>query len=119
MAKRTTNTTTTTSSNYPLVKFTAFWGIIISGVAGIVSMTLRILLAPGWEWLEKASAPLGTASQILNIIANLALFISAFLAGWSHSRGKRKVWKILFWVFSALAFLSILGFNILSITSPF
>ena len=110
MAKK---TTTTTTSNYPVVKLTAFWGIIISGVASLVALTFQLLCRFNWDWLSKAAAPLGTIAGIMQIIASIALFISAFLAGWSHSRGKSKVWKILFWIFSILALLGILGVNIL------
>lgn len=117
MAKR--STTTTTTSNYHIVKFTAFWGIIISGIAGLISMTVRLLLAPGWEWLKKATAPLSTVANIMQLVSHLSLFISAFLAAYAYSRGKAKVWRVLFWVFSILAFLSILGFNILTIAFPF
>ena len=113
--KKTTTTTTTTVSNYPTVKATAFWGIIIAGIAGLIALVVKILLAPNWDWLKRAASTLNKIAGVMNLIAQLALFISVFLAGWAHSRGKSKTWRTLFWVFAIIAFLAILGFNILNI----
>lgn len=111
MAKKSKTTTTTTSSNYSIVKATAFWGIIISGFAGIITLIIRILIA--FKLIENAGSTVNSIVGIMNLIANLALFISVFLAAYAHSRGKNKTWRTLFWVFAILAFLSLLGFNIL------
>ena len=95
-------------TNYGVIKATAFWGIIISGVVSLITFIIKIV--------EKCGVSLGGASSLLgifNLIANLALFVSVFLAAYAHSREKTKTFRILFWVFSVMAFLSILGFNIL------
>ena len=95
-------------TNYGLIKVTAFWGIIISGIVSLITFILKIV--------EKCGVSLGGASALLGIfglIANLALFVSVFLAAYAHSKGKTKTFRILFWIFSVMAFLSILGFNIL------
>lgn len=96
------------STNYGVIKATAFWGIIISGIVSLITFIIRIIEKCGIS-LGKASALLG----VFNLIANLALFVSVFLAAYAHSREKTKTFRILFWVFSILALLSILGFNIL------
>ncbi len=108
MAKRTNRST---NSNYSIVKATAFWGIIISGIAGLVTLVIKILVAA--KIITGAGAAVSSALGIMNLIANLALFVSVFLAAYAYSWGKSKTWRILFWVFSVLAFLSLLGFNIL------
>ena len=108
MAKR---TTTTTTSNYPIVKLTAFWGIIISGIASLVTFIIRCLVK--WELISGAGSAVNTVIGVMNLIANLALFISVFLAAYAHSKSVSKVWRTLFWVFAIIALLSILGFNIL------
>ena len=110
MAKRST-TTTTTTSNYHIVKLTAFWGIIISGIASLVTFIIRCLIT--WKIIEGAGSTVNTVIGIMNLIANLALFVSVFLAAYAHSKSVTKVWRTLFWIFSIIAFLSILGFNIL------
>ncbi len=43
MAKKKTRTTTTSTSNYSLVKVCAFWGIILAGIAGLISFMLNLL----------------------------------------------------------------------------
>ncbi len=111
MAKRTT--TTTTTSNYPLVKATAFWGIIISGIAGFITLIFKILIVA--KIISGTGSAVATVINILNLIANIALFISVFLAAYAHSRSKNKTWRILFWIFAVLALLGLLGFNILGI----
>ena len=108
MAKKTTRTTTTTS-NYPIVKATAFWGIIISGIASLISFIFKCID----KWLQPGPA-ISSLIGIMNLIANLALFVSVFLAAWAHSRSKTQVWRVLFWVFSIISFLAILGFNVLT-----
>lgn len=112
MAKKRT-TTTTTTSNYPVVKATAFWGIIISGIAGLITLVIKILIAV--KLISGAGSAVSSIINIMNLVANIALFISVFLAAYAYSRGKSKVWRVLFWVFAVLAFLSLLGFNLFAI----
>ena len=111
MAKRKT-TRTTTTNNYSIVKATAFWGIIISGIAGIITFIIRVLIA--CKLITGAGSAVNSVLGIMNLIANLALFVSVFLAAYAHSKSKSKSWRTLFWVFAILAFLSLLGFNVLT-----
>ena len=110
MAKK---TTTTTTSNYPIVKATAFWGIIISGIVGLINFVISILVK--FDIIKGAGGTVGRVLGVMSLIANLALFISVFLAAWAYSSGKPKVWRTLFWVFAILAFLGIMGVNLLTI----
>lgn len=110
--KRTTTTYTTTTSNYPIVKATAFWGIIISGIVGLINFIISILVK--FDIIKGAGGVVGRVLSAMNLIAQIALFISVFLAGWAHSRGKSQVWRTLFWVFVVLAILGILGVNLLA-----
>lgn len=113
MAKKKKTTTTTTTGNYSIVKFTAFWGIIISGIVGAVNFLISLLVK--CKIIKGAGSAVGTALGIMSLIASIALFISVFLAAYAHSKGKTKVWKILFWIFAILALLGILGVNIINI----
>ncbi len=100
-----------TASNYGIVKATAFWGIIISGIAGIITFIIQCLIK--WNVIGSAGSVMNTVLSVLNLIANLALFISVFLAAYAHSKSKGRTFRILFWIFAVLALLSILGFNVL------
>lgn len=113
MAKKNKSNSSETITNYQVVKATAFWGIIIAGIAGLIGFVFRILTIPDWEWLKKAFSPLNTVANVMNLVSSIALFISVFLAGWAHSKSKNKTWRILFWVFAILALLGLLGVNIL------
>lgn len=112
MAKKSKNTTTSTN-NYPIVKATAFWGIIISGIVGIINFIISMLVK--FDIIKDAGGAVGTVLGIMSLIANLALFISVFLAAWAHSRGKSQLWRTLFWVFAILAILGLFGVNLLTI----
>ena len=96
-----------TASNYGIVKATAFWGIIISGIAGIITFIIQCLIK--WNVIGSAGSVMNTVLSVLN----LALFISVFLAAYAHSKSKGRTFRILFWIFAVLALLSILGFNVL------
>ncbi len=109
MSKKSNEPTT----NYGIVKVTAFWGIIISGIAGIITFIIQCLIR--WNVIGSAGAVMGRVIGVMNLIANIALFVSVFLAAYAHSKSKTKVFRALFWVFSVLAFLGILGINLLSI----
>ena len=115
MAKKTTKTktTTTTNGNYYWVKVTAFWGLIIAGIVGIINFIITMLVK--LEIITGAGATLGRLIGVMSLIASLAFFISAFLAGYAYSKGKPKAWRVLFWVFAVLALLGILGVNIIGI----
>lgn len=108
--KKTKTTTTTTTSNYYWVKATAFWGIIIAGIAGIITFLLKLLdlLGVSISWGNKIAG-------IFSLVSQIAIFISVFLAAYAHSRGKNKTWRIVFWVFVVLAVLGLFGFSLMSI----
>lgn len=108
MAKKKTRTTST--SNYSIAQPLAFWGIIISGIVGFITLIIKILVA--CKLITGAGSAVGSVISILNLIANLALFISVFLVAYNYAKGRSQTWRILFWIFSVLAFLSLLGFNI-------
>ncbi|MDE6691127.1 MAG: hypothetical protein K2K04_04070 [Clostridia bacterium] len=109
MAKKKTRTTTTSTSNYSLVKVCAFWGIVLAGIAGLISFILNVLGKCGvtiaWG---------GKVAGACNLISTIALFISAWLAAWDYVKGKSQTWKVIFWVFFVLALLGVLGIGIWS-----
>lgn len=111
MAKKTSKSSNVTT-NYGVIKVTAFWGIIISGIAGIITFVFKCLVR--WNVVGGAGTALATLVGVLNLIANLSLFVCVFLAAYAHSKGQKKLFRILFWVFAVLTLLSILGFNIVS-----
>lgn len=112
MAKKKTNNTRKTYTEYSIAKPLAFWGIIISGIAGFITLVIKVFIA--CKIITGAGATVNSILGIMNLIANLALFVSVFLVAYPYAMQKNQTWKALFWVFSVLAFLSLLGFNIFS-----
>lgn len=101
MAKKTTSHTSDTNS---AAKFCAFWGLVFSAVAGVVSFTFWLLVKIGItiEWA-------GTAISICNLLSTLGMLVGVGLAAWMYVRGKSKGWKIVFWIAFALYVVGILG----------
>lgn len=108
MAKKSTKTTTTSStSNYTLVKTCAFWGLLLAGIAGVISFILKLLakleITIGWG---------SRISGICSLVSQVAAFIGIWLAAWDYVKNKGKTWKILFLVFFILSLLSLVGLGL-------
>lgn len=106
MAKKKT-TTTTTTSNYSLVKTCAFWGLILAGIASVLTLIFALLAKLGahFDWA-------GRVTGICSLVAQIALYISAWLAAWDYAKHRSKTFRILFWVFFVLSLLGLVGFGI-------
>ncbi len=107
MAKKKTTTTTSTSSNYSLVKTCAFFGLVLAGVAGIITFILNLLGKCGVhiDWGNRVSG-------VCSLISQIAVFIAVWLAAWDYVKNKGKTWKILYLVFFILSLLGLVGFGI-------
>lgn len=106
MAKKKT-TTTTTTSNYTLVKTCAFWGLVLAGIAGLISFMLYLLGVCGvtiaWG---------GRVAGACSLIAQIAIYISVWLAAWDFAKNKNTTFRVLFWVFFVLSLLGLVGLGI-------
>lgn len=108
MAKKSTkNKTVVYSGHYPLVKVCAFWGVILAGIAGLISFILEVLalcdITIGWG---------SRLSGGCSMIAQIALFISAWLAAYDYVRNKPKAWKTVYIVFLVLGVLGLVGLGL-------
>ncbi len=111
MAKKTTtNKKVVYYGHYPLVKICAFWGVILAGVAGLLSFILNLLLL-----LEITIGWANKVCNACNMIAQIALFISAWLAAYDYVSDKRKSWKIVYIVFLVLGILGLVGLGLNSL----
>ena len=97
-------TTTHTTDTGVTAKFCAFWGLVFSAVAGVVSFFFWLLVQLGVQ-----IAWAGTVISICNLLSMLGMLVGVGLAAWSYVRGKSKGWKVVFWVAFALYVLGILG----------
>lgn len=85
MARKTT--TTRTTSNRDLVKFCAFWGIVIAAVLFVVTAILN--------WV---GGNLGLVQKIFDVIAKVALLVAIAIPAYGYVRGRRVGWKVTYWV---------------------
>ena len=69
-----------------IVKFCAFWGIILSAILFIVSGICHFVGAGS------------TIVSVFDIIAKIALLVGVGFPAYSYARTKRRVWRIVFWV---------------------
>lgn len=104
MAKK--KTTTTTTSNYSLVKICAFVGLVLAGVAGIISFVIWLLglIGVSISWAN-------TARSICNIVSQVTLFVTVWLAAWDYVKYRKKAWKIVYFIFLALGILGLCGLS--------
>ena len=102
MAKR--KTTTSTTSNYSIVKVCAFVGLVLAGVAGLVSFILWLLDKVGVyiTWGNRVCS-------ICSLISQIALFITVWLAAWDYVKYKKKAWRIIYIIFLVLGILGLFG----------
>lgn len=106
MAKKKTTKTTTSSSNYSIVKVCAFIGLALAGVAGIISFIIWLLGLIGVTitWAN-------TARSICNIVSQVALFITVWLAAWDYVKYRNKTWRIIYVIFLVLSILGLCGLS--------
>ncbi len=97
-----------TNGHYSIVKLCAFWGVILAGVAGLINFIVVLLekmhVDVSW-WGSKISGA-------CNVISQIALLVSAWIAAYDYVKNKSKAWKIVFLVFFILTLLGFVGINI-------
>ena len=105
--KKNTNTTSSGTSNYDVIKFCAFWGLVIAAIAACISFVLGSLNICGVQWglLDRVVRACNTVSQI-------ALLVAVFLPAYRYARGKSTVYRAFFWVAVILFVLGLVGLNL-------
>ena len=86
---KTTTTRTTSSKTYTnndIIKFCAFWGMAIAAILFVVGGIM--------SW---AGVGLSLVS-IFNLLAQIALAVAIALPAYNYVRGKKKGWKIFYWI---------------------
>ena len=105
MAKR--KTTTSTTSNYSIVKVCAFAGLVLAGVAGLVSFILWLLDKVG-VYITWGNRVCG----ICSLLSQIALFVTVWLAAWDYVKYKKKAWRIIYIIFLVLGILGLFGLRL-------
>lgn len=105
--KKTTTTTTRTTSDGDVIKFCAYWGLVIAAIAALLSFTFSICVkcGLGWSWLGRIIGICSTVSQI-------ALLVAVILPAYKYMRGKKTVYRAFFWVAVILLVLGLVGINL-------
>jgi hypothetical protein len=106
MAKR-DRETSSSNGNYSLVKVCAFWGVVLAGIAGLITFILNLL--------EKCGVTISwgsSVSGVCSLIAQIALYVSVWLAAYDFVRYKSKGWKIVYLVFLILGILGLFGIGL-------
>ncbi len=106
MAKR-NKTKASSNGNYASVKLFAFWGLALSGVAGLISFIFSLLaklqIYVGWS---------GRVAGICSLVAQVALLLGVGIAAWDYVRNRARAWKIIYMVALILAILGVVGLGI-------
>ena len=110
MAKKKTTTTTThthTTSNTDIMKFCAYWGLIIAAVAALISFVFGLLKVCGItvSWL-------GRVVGLCNTVSQIALLVTVILGAYRYMRSKSAVYRAFFWVAVIFVVLGLIGLNL-------
>ena len=105
--KKKTTTTKTTTSNYEIVKFCAFWGLVIAAIAAVVSFVIAII-----KFCGGTAGWLGRVVGVCNTVSQIALIIAAIIPAYRYSRGKPAVWQAFFGVAVVFIVLGLVGINL-------
>ncbi len=112
MAKKSkkSETTVTVTTKHSVTNLCAFWGLAIAAVMFIVSTIIALVDSFG------GGIPNGVARlmNILEIISEIALLVAVALPAYSYVRGKRRNWKIFYWVAFAIYALGVV-FGVIAI----
>lgn len=105
--KKKTAKTGASASNTDIVKFCAFWGLVIAAITALVSFVLALL--------GKCGIPIGWAGRaigVCNTISQIALLVAVVIPAYRFVCGKRTIYKSLFWFAVIMLVLGLVGINL-------
>ena len=105
--KKTTTTTTRTTSDGDVIKFCAYWGLVIAAVAALITFVLSICAVCGLE-----AAWLGRVKNVCSTVSQIALLVAVIIPAYKYMRGKKTVYRAFFWVAVILLVLGLVGINL-------
>lgn len=97
MAKRRTRTVQTTERR-DMVKICAFWGLAISAIMFVVGGVIAFIA----KYTGSVGTVLNQISSIASLIASIALLIAIALPAYGYVRGRKRIWKIFYWIALAI-----------------
>lgn len=95
MAKKSTKQATVAREKRDLTKFCAFWGIVIAAVLFVLSGILGLLKVTG------------LIVGIVDLVGKIALVLAVGIPAYDYTKGKKKAWKIVYWVALAIYVLGV------------
>lgn len=99
--------TGTTTSNTDIVKFCAFWGLVIAAITALVSFIIALI--------AKLGVPMGWSGRVIgvcNTISQIALLVAVVIPAYRFVCGKRTIYKSLFWFAVIMLVLGLVGLNL-------
>lgn len=104
MAQRRTTHSSGGSENYEILKFCAFWGLVLSGVTGLIGFIIALLAKLGVhiDWAQSLQSICSTLSLV-------AMLVGIALGAWLYVNYKTKAWKITYIVAIVFYILGIVG----------
>lgn len=90
-----------------LTKFSAFWSITLAGVVVLFRFVLQLLMKLGvvitWG---------NSVVSICGILSSVLLVLAVAFPAYAYVRGKKKGWKIVFWVALVLHIMGVVGIGL-------
>lgn len=94
---------TTSSQRTDLSKFCAFWGITIAAIMYIAGGIIRLIIRFANDLFGAGVAGvLNTVCTVMSFLGSLALLVGIAIPAYRYVSGKKKGWKIFYWIVLAI-----------------
>lgn len=87
-----------TSGNKGFTKFCAYWALAIAAFTYLFGGLLNLIIETVNHLSSATAASLRTASEIVTLLGTIALVVAVALPAHGYVRGKKKIWKIIYWI---------------------
>ena len=101
MAKKKETKKTTTTHHTTRWRYTDLAAFI-----ALVTSAILLLIGPIMRWIFNATSVGSLVLQILNVTAMVCLLIAVAIPAWYFVRGKRKGWRVFYWIMLAIYILA-------------
>ena len=95
MSNNHTVTTTEARERRDTVQFCAFWSLAIAATLFVVAAILNVVRS---VFGIDGNAALNWCISIFELLAKVALLVAIGIPAYGYVRGRKKAWKIFFWV---------------------
>ena len=97
-------------TEHDVTKTCAFWGMVISGFAYLLSGVIKFVVSLIGEISGSTATVLNQIISLCTFLGNIAIVVAIAIPAWHFVKYRRKAWKVVYWIaFVGFALGSVLG----------